>query len=150
MNPRNRQSIKYIFVIAFASISLLAVIGATPTSPLPQVSFTITPTSLLTTPTIIATASPVNVQALTPNGPTNQDLLVHFEKVTSFMLTVATLVIGVLGVLGGLGIYLGKSTLSELSDQVDKLKNRISEMEITQEKLNNEITRAEDLSQSLL
>ena len=66
------------------------------------------------------------------------------------MLTITTIVITALGVLGGLGLYFGKSTFSELSGQVEKLKNSISEMEITQERLKGELTRAESVSHSLL
>jgi hypothetical protein len=84
------------------------------------------------------------------DGPTNKDLLDHFEKVTSLMLTVTTIVITALGVFGGLGLYYGKSTFNELSTQVEKLQSSISEMEITQGKLKSELTRAEGISQTLL
>lgn len=146
MNIQTNQIIK---IITIASLILLFVVLSEVSSVRSFAKSTGTP-PLSTSPTNTVTTIIETPTATLSEVPTSQDLLNHFEKVTTSMLTVATIVIGVLGALGGLGIYLGRVSFSEMGEQVDRLKNRISDMELTQEKLNGEITRAENLSQSLL
>jgi hypothetical protein len=147
-----KNHIRKLLAIIFVLFSTFFVISASGSATqFLQTLPTITLPSPISTPTAPTIATPVVTQTpLQQDTPTNKDLLDHFEKVTSLILTVTTIVIGGLGILGSAGLYFGTRTFSELSRQVDNLKASTSEMESTQEKLRGELARAENVSETLL
>lgn len=108
-----------------------------------------------TPPTPLSTSTPLEASApttgsetlpSTPEPVASTELVQHFERVTARVMTISTLVVTIVAGLGGLGVFLGFRTQSD----VRELGRDINKMRDLQRKLTGELEKAEKLSNTLI